>query len=158
MAKPTSTIWHQIWIDALGAKVFKAISTEDGIGHWWDKPRAMEWDIGPILEFSPGAEHGMLRMKLLDQVENTRVEWKCVSKHPSSSPDSAWTGTHVLFEISERGNVVALSGFGQDQEPAAILDFRHSGWDENSEYLGLCNYARGEALHKLKQWCESDAS
>src|SRR5262249_13310559 len=38
-----------------------------------------------------------------------------ISTHPKTSPASAWTGTHVLFEITERGNT-------------AILDFRHSGW------------------------------
>ncbi len=37
----------------------------------------------------------------------------------------------------------------------AVLDFRHSGWDENSEYFGFCNFAWGETLLMLKQWCES---
>ena len=36
-----------------------------------------------------------------------------------------------------------------------VLDFRHSGWDENSEFLGFCNFAGGETLLRLKQSCES---
>ncbi len=54
-----------------------------------------------------------------------------------------WYTSH-LGNIRKR-HVAALSGFGQDRDRIAILDFRHSGWDENSEYLGFCNFAWGEA-------------
>ena len=84
-----------------------------------------------------------------------RVEWEFISTHPKSSPASAWTGTHVIWEISERDNVAALSGFGKNGDRIAILDFRHSGWDENSEYLGFCSFAWAMVLQKLKQVCES---
>jgi len=33
--------------------------------------------------------------------------------------------------------------------------FRHSGWDENSDYFGLCDFQWGQVLGKLKQVCES---
>jgi len=99
--------------------------------------------------------HGVVRFKVLDTVEDKRVEWEFISTHPKSSPASAWTGTHVIWEISERANVVALSGFGKDGDGIAILDFRHSGWDANSEYLGFCSFAWGMVLQKLKQVCES---
>ena len=121
-----ATLYHQVWVNAPTAKLYEAISTEKGIGSWWDKPRAAELDIGPILE----------------RIQGKRVEWECISTHPKNSPASAWTGTHIIFEITERENM-------------AILDFRHSGWDENSEYFGFCNYHWGVALQKLKQWCES---
>jgi uncharacterized protein YndB with AHSA1/START domain len=137
-----ATLYHQVWVNAPTAKLYEAISTEKGIGSWWDKPIAAELDIGPVLEFSPGAEHGVLRMKVLERIQGKRVEWECISTHPKNSPASAWTGTHIIFEITERENM-------------AILDFRHSGWDENSEYFGFCNYHWGVALQKLKQWCES---
>ena len=137
-----ATLYHQVWVHAPTVKLYEAISTEHGIGSWWDKPKALQSESGPVLEFSPGAEHGVLRMKVLERVPGKRVEWECISTHPKTSPASAWTGTHVIFEISER-------------ETGTTLDFRHSGWDENSEYLGFCNYQWGVALQKLKQWCES---
>ena len=85
------------------AKLYEAISTEKGIGSWWDKPRAAEWDIGPILEFSPGAEHGVLRMKVLERIQGKRVEWECISTHPKNSPASAWTGNiSFLKSLKER--------------------------------------------------------
>ena len=122
-----ATLYHQVWINASTAKLYEAISTEKGVGGWWDEPHATEPDGGLVWEFSPGAEHGVLRMKVLERVEGKRVEWECISTHPKSSPASAWTDTHVIFEITERKN-------------GAILDFRHAGWDENSEYFGFCNY------------------
>lgn len=150
-----ATLYHQVWIDSTPARLYEAIATESGIARWWDAPTAKETNAGSVLEFSPGAEHGVLQMKVVDRRPGNRVEWECISKHPSSSPASAWTGTHISFDISERQNNVALSGYGQGTDRIAIVDFRHSGWDEDSEYLGFCNFAWGQALVQLKQLCES---
>ncbi|HEV8714764.1 MAG TPA: hypothetical protein VGX03_18285, partial [Candidatus Binatia bacterium] len=112
------------------------------IGTWWDQQTATETETGLVLEHDPGPAHGVVKMQVLQMVQDTRVEWECISTHPKTSPASAWTGTHVIFDITAR-------------EQRAILDCRHSGWDENSEYFGFCNYQWGVALQKLKQWCES---
>jgi len=42
-----------------------------------------------------------------------------------------------------------------EQVEMAILNFRHSGWDETSEYFGFCNFGWEQVLQKLKQVCES---
>jgi hypothetical protein len=150
-----ATLYHQIWINASVAKLYKSISTADRIGSWWDKQTATETDDGLVLEHNPGPMHGVVKLKVLKTVQDKRVEWECISAHPKSSPASAWTGTHFSFEFSERDNVAALSGFGQDRDRTAVLDFRHSGWDENSEYLGYCNFAWGKVLQNLKRVCET---
>jgi uncharacterized protein YndB with AHSA1/START domain len=146
-----ATLYHQVWIAASTAKVFEAISTEDGIGSWWDRPRAERSDSTVVLEFNPGPEHGVLRARVLEAVRDERVEWEFFSTHPANSPASAWTGTRVLFEISRR----AVPPWAVDRAEMTIVDFRHSGWDERSEYLGFCNFGWGEALQKLKQRCEA---
>jgi uncharacterized protein YndB with AHSA1/START domain len=146
-----TTLYHQIWINAPAAKVYEAISTENGIGNWWDKPRTLRSDAATILEFNPGPEHGVLKARVIEIVRERRVEWEFVSTHPKSSPASAWTGTHVSFEVSRR----PLPPWAVDKVDTTVLDFRHSGWDERSEYVGFCNFAWGEALQKLRQWCES---
>jgi hypothetical protein len=79
-----------------------------------------------------------------------RVEWEFIRTHPPHSPASAWTGTHVAFDIARR----AAPPWATERVDTAVLDFRHS-WDERSEYLGFCNFHWGEALRKLKRWCES---
>jgi hypothetical protein len=90
--------------------------------HRRHKQTAVETDTGLVLEHDPGPMHGVVRLKVLELVQDNRVEWECISTHPKSTPASAWTGTHISFDISERGNVAALSGLGKDQDRITILD------------------------------------
>jgi uncharacterized protein YndB with AHSA1/START domain len=148
-------LYHQVWITAPSATVYEAISTEAGIAGWWDRPNAVKTDSGVVLEFNPGPEHGgVLRARVAAAIPDRRIEWEFVSTHPRNSPAFAWTGTRVSFEITRR----AVPPWAAERTDTAIVDFRHSGWDERSEYLGFCNFAWGEALQKLKQWCESRAT
>ena len=94
-------------------------------------------------------------MKVLDTVRDSRVEWEIISTHPKRSPASAWTGTRITFEIAERENPGPWLGISSGAPRMAVLDFRHSGWDENSAYFGFCNFAWGETLLTLQKWCET---
>lgn len=129
------------------------IATTDRIGRWWANHTATRTESGLVLAHDPGPEHGVVKLRVVEMLKDGRVEWECISTHPPSGPASAWTGTHVVFEISERGNVPAQSGFGHDQDRVTVLDFRHSRWDD--KYLGFCNFAWGTVLQKLKEVCES---
>ena len=146
-----ATLYHEVWINASTAKVYRAISTADGVSGWWDKQTAVQTDQGIVLEHNPGPEHGVVKMKVLDLTQDKRVEWECISTHPHSSPASAWTGTHVIFDIRRR----SVPPWARERVDMAILNFRHSGWDENSEYFGFCNFAWGQVLRKLKETCEA---
>jgi len=148
-----ATLHHEIWINAPTAKVYEAVATEAGIGSWWDKPKAVRSGEGLAWEFNPGPEHGVLVAKVIEMAPDRRVEWEFVSTHPRNSPAFAWTGTHVIFEISRR----AVPPWAAEKADVTIVDFRHSGWDERSEYFGFCNFSWGEALGKLKQRCESES-
>jgi len=73
----------------------------------------------------------------LKRVPFRLIEWECISTHPKTSPASAWTGTHVVFEITQRA---PMSLEITRRKHMAVLDFRHSGWDEANEYFGYCNF------------------
>ena len=96
-----TTIHHKLSINAPIERVYEALSSPDGIGTWWDKQTAVQTDHGLVLEHSPGPEHGVVQLRVVELVPNKRVEWECISLHPRSSPASAWTGTHFIFELSE---------------------------------------------------------
>ena len=149
-----ATIRHQVMIDAPVAKVYEALSTADGISTWWDKQTPTQTDRGLVLEHNPGPEHGVVKLRVVELVPNKRVEWECISSHPKSSPASAWTGTHFIFEIVERDNVVS-SGSNPNQLRATTLDSCQAGYDERSEFFGSNNLAWGEVLENLKQVVES---
>jgi len=146
---------HEVWINAPVATVYQAISSAEGLSAWWAPHTATETDAGLVFAHHPGPEHGEVQMKVVELEPDRRVELEVVSTHPKSSPASAWTGTHLVFEISERENPGASRGVTDASPHLTVLDFRHSGWDESSEYLGFCNFAWGQVLMALQQWCES---
>lgn len=149
-----ATIHHQVSIDAPVEKVYLAISTPDGIGTWWDKQTATQTDQGLVLEHNPGPEHGIVRMRVVELLPNRRVEWECISAHPKSSPASVWTGTHFIFELAEPDD----DGIARNSERTTILDFRQTGYDEESNFYGFNNSAWGQVMHNLKQVIESKPS
>jgi uncharacterized protein YndB with AHSA1/START domain len=150
-----ATLYHQVWIDAPVSTVYNALATAEGLSQWWAPHTATETNQGLVLSHTPGAEHGDVQMKVIDATPDQRVVWEIISSHPRRSPASAWTGTRVVFEISERENPGAWLGIASSSRTLAVLNFRHSGWDEESEYLGFCNFAWGATLLMLQQWCES---
>ena len=150
-----ATIYHRLSINAPAAKVYKALSTADGIGTWWDKQTARQTERGMVLEHYPGPEHGVVKLRVVELVPNKRVEWECISTHPKSSPASAWTGTHFIFEIAEGG---AASGSEDNQQRTTTLDFRQVGYDEQSEFFGSNNFAWAQVMQNLRKVVESQRS
>lgn len=84
-------------------------------------------------------------MRVESSVPDKRVEWRCVSQHPPTSPASAWTGTVITFAIQADGDNV-------------ILNFRHDGWNEDSQYYAFCNFQWGVSLQELKKESEARAA
>jgi uncharacterized protein YndB with AHSA1/START domain len=148
-----AAIHHQVLINAPVGTVYEAISTADRIGTWWDKQTPTQTDLGLVLEHNPGPEHGVVKLRVVALVPNKRVEWECISTHPKSSPASAWTGTHFIFEMVERDN-----GAKPNQVRATSLDFYQTGYDERSEFFGSNNSAWAEVLQNLKQVVGSQRS
>lgn len=150
-----ATLNHQVWINAPAVKVYDAVATLAGITSWWGPHERSEIGGSVVFSHNPGPVHGEVKFKVLDSTPNQRVEWEFFSTHPAASPASAWTGTHVVFEISERDNKPYMSGIDAIQKRVTVLEFRHTGWNEHSEYFGFCNFAWGLTLKNLKDICEA---
>ena len=153
-----ATMHHQVWINAPISKVYDALATAEGLGTWWAPHTSTKTEDGLVLAHNPGGEHGEVKMKVRDATRNKRIELEIVSTHPKKSPASAWTGTHIVFELSERENPGLWRGISDGPPWLTVLEFRHSGWDEASEFYGFCNSAWGETLLQLKQSCETDVA
>lgn len=72
-------------------------------------------------------------------IPNGRIEWECISKHPASSPASAWTGTHFVFELAENAGAVTT------------VDFSQVGYDEQSQFFKFNKDAWAEVMQNLKK-------
>jgi uncharacterized protein YndB with AHSA1/START domain len=153
-------IHHQLAIRAPIAQVYAALSEPERIGTWWDRQTAVQADAGLVLEHDPGEQHGIVRLKVLQRLPNQRVEWECISEHPPTSPASAWTGTHFVFELSEGPSAAAdIERDCADDDaknPSIVtLDFRQTHYDLASPFAGFNNFAWGQVLANLKHVCES---
>ena len=147
-----ATIRHRVTVDAPLEAVYEAIATADGIGTWWDKQTDVQTDRGLVLEHDPGPEHGVVKLRVVALVPNRRVEWECVSTHPPTSPASAWTGTHFVFEIETDAQSARRPG---SAGRATAVEFRQTGYDERSAFFGANDAAWGRVLANLKRVLES---
>jgi len=68
-----ATLSHQAWIKAPTVRLYEAIATDEGIGRWWDKPKAARSPSGLAWEFNPGPEHGVLVANVLEMIQDRRV-------------------------------------------------------------------------------------
>ena len=139
-----TTIHHQLLIDAPVSRVYEFLATADGISKWWDKQTPRETARGLVLEHNPGPEHGIVELLVVERIPNTRVEWECISAHAASSPASAWTGTHFIFDLAERSVRVTA------------LDFRQTNYDERSAFFENNKNAWWQVLQNLKRVVEAD--
>jgi uncharacterized protein YndB with AHSA1/START domain len=137
-----TTIQHELLINAPVTRVYDAIATAEGISTWWDPQTPKQTDRGLVLEHNPGPEHGIVQLRVVDRVPNQRIEWECISTHPATSPASAWTGTHFIFELSEH-------------DGATDVEFTQTGYDERSAFFNGNTEAWGQVLQNLKRVVET---
>lgn len=132
----SKTISHRITIKASPDKVFKALSTLEGLRSWYT----------PHVEGSAG--HGKeaafkftgrepFRWRFIELVPNSRVRWECVE-----GPGSA-SGTTVTFRLSDKGN------------GRTTLECDHEEWPDEHESLPTCNTFWGILMGHLRDYAEN---
>ncbi len=77
-------ILHRVGIKATPQKVFKALSTTDGLSHWWIVGTKGNPKEGGIIDFE------FAKMRVVESIPNKRVKWKCVEGHEE------WVGTDLI--------------------------------------------------------------
>ena len=155
----TTTIRHQLAIHTSPSEVYARLSTPDAIGTWWDKQTLVHTSQGDIREHNPGEEHEIVQLRSVDQQADQRIEWECISQHPLSSPASAWTGTHFIFELTDvktPASIIERSCSDCRGLPITTLNFSQTNYDETSRFYGFNNHAWGQVLENLKKVCETN--
>ena len=152
-----NTVRHQLVIHASVSEVYARLSSPEAIGTWWDKQTLVSTEKGDVMEHNPGEAHGIVQLRIVDQQPNQRIEWECISQHPATSPASAWTGTHSIFELTDAetpASIIERSCADSCPETLTTLDFTQANYDETSEFYGFNNHAWGQVLESLKRACE----
>ncbi|MFC5519317.1 SRPBCC family protein [Polaromonas jejuensis] len=123
-------ILHRVGVDAPLEKVFNALSTIEGLQHWWISETTGETSVGGLINF------GFCQMRVLESKPFSLVHWKC-----TTGPDE-WVGTEVFFRLERK----------DDQ---TFILFKHANWKEPVEFMHHCSTKWATFLLSLRDWLES---
>lgn len=133
-------IIHRIGIKSPAADVYNALTTLEGLAHWWTEEVSGDAGLGGKIEFRFTAETGQLLGSMVMEVqglnEREEVRWRCVE-----GPDE-WVGTDITFRLSE-------------QDDQTIVLFGHRNWREATESMSHCSMKWATFLLSLREYVET---
>ena len=132
-------IIHRIGIKAPEEKVYKGISTLDGLRHWWTENVQGEEQVGGKIEFTFRSKTGELKGQMSMKVEELKaksIRWKCIE-----GPEE-WIGTEVTFELSQ-------------QDDQTIILFGHRKWKKPVEFMSHCSMKWATFLLSLRDYIQT---
>jgi uncharacterized protein YndB with AHSA1/START domain len=133
-------IIHRIGIKSPITQVYKAITSIEGLSHWWTEEVAGDEHIGGKIKFRFRSETGELKGEMVMEVKELNaqknVRWRCIE-----GPDE-WVGTDITFELSQ-------------QDSQIILLFGHRNWREAVEFTSHCSMKWAVFLLSLREYVET---
>lgn len=133
-------IIHRIGIKAPAAKVYKALSTIEGLANWWTAEVEGDEQIRGTIEFIFRSETGDIKGKMTMEVQQLNpeknVQWRCIEG------PAEWIGTDISFELS-------------DQDDQTIIIFGHRNWREAVEFTAHCSMKWAVFLLSLREYVET---
>ncbi len=133
-------IVHRVGIQASPEKVFRALSTIEGLAAWWTENTRGVSDVGQTITFQfrdPNGEiKGGFEMEVLKQEPFKEVQWKC-EKGPEE-----WIGTEITFDLRQENDFT-------------IVQFGHRNWREPVEFMAHCSTKWATFLMSLKDLLET---
>lgn len=112
---------HQIGIKAPPSEIYRYLTETEKLAQWWTTDtRGSGAQIGDTLEF--WFSDFCQKFKVEELEPGKRVAWKS----PRGQGSNEWEGTTISFDLSA-------------DEKQSFVQFRHSGWRENTDFLGHCS-------------------
>ncbi len=133
-------IVHRVGIQASPEKVFRALSTIEGLARWWTENTRGVSDVGETIVFQFHAPDGEIKggfeLEVLKQEPFKKVQWKC-EKGPEE-----WIGTEITFDLKQENDFT-------------IVLFGHRNWRESVEFTAHCSTKWAVFLMSLKELIET---
>lgn len=133
-------IIHRIGIKSPVTQVYTALTSLDGLAHWWTEEVLGDGRVGGRIEFRFRTKSGellggmVMEVQELNAPENAR--WRCVEGPPE------WVGTDITFQLSEQDN-------------QTIVLFGHRNWREAVESTYHCSMKWATFLLSLREYVET---
>jgi len=132
-------IIHRIGIRSSAAQVYKALSTIEGVAHWWTEETEGDEQVGGKIRFTFRSETGDIKGKMVMEVQELNpgknVRWRCVDG------PAEWMGTDITFDLSQ-------------QDDQTIIIFGHRNWREAVEFMAHCSMKWAVFLLSLREYIE----
>jgi uncharacterized protein YndB with AHSA1/START domain len=133
-------ILHRIGIKSPATHVYAALTSIDGLAHWWTEDVTGDDRVGGKIEFvfrtKAGDFLGKMTMEVLGRTAAADVHWRCVE-----GPEE-WVGTDITFQLSEQDN-------------QTIVLFGHRNWREATESTAHCSMKWATFLLSLREYVET---
>lgn len=128
-------ILHKVGIKSSSPdKVYRALTTREGLSAWWTTDTQGEGQLGGTLQFR--FDGGGFDMKVLELEPGRRVLWEVVE-----GPEE-WVGTRISWDLRQEGNWT-------------IVLFKHEDWKEPVEFMHHCSTKWAVFLLSLKSLLET---
>lgn len=122
-------ILHRVGINIKPAKVYEALTTIEGLRHWWTLETTGKPNFNGIINF------GFCHMKVIDAKPGKLVKWKC-----THGPKD-WINTEVSFSLSYK-------------DKQTFVLFKHADWKKPVDFMHHCCTKWAVFLLSLRDWLE----
>lgn len=129
-----TAIRHNVAIKATPEKIYKTLTTQEGLAKWWTNDTTAKPEVGFVNVFIFGKFRN--EMKVTKLIDNKKVEWACIKSIEE------WIDTNISFDLEEK-------------DERTILRFAHSGWRATTDTFASCNYDWALFMKSLKALCET---
>lgn len=129
-------ILHELDIHAPPAKVYDAITQQDGLAGWWTALARAQPKAGTVAEFGFDNWKFMIRMEISQLEPGKRVVWKPLE----GAPD--WPGTQVTWDLIPVDN-------------GTKVRFGHRNYASTEGSYASVNFEWGKYLYSLKTYLET---
>jgi uncharacterized protein YndB with AHSA1/START domain len=128
-------IIQQLTVKAPPERVFAALSTAEGLAHWWTMTSSGEPREGAeyTLDFGPNYEW---RGRVTRYAPHSTFELEITKAHPD------WMNTRVGCELESEG------------EHGTLVRFRHTGWPAENEHWRISCYCWAMYLRVMRRYVE----
>ena len=129
-------ILHEVEIHTSPAKVYEAITQQQGLASWWTANTKAKPEVGSVAEFSFDGGKFLIKMEIAALEPSHKVEWKS----RQGAPD--WEGTKVTWELtpSEHGTKIL---------------FGHRNYASTGGSFASVSYSWANYLTSLKNYLET---
>lgn len=117
----TYSIKHLFHINASKEKVFKALTTIEGLANWWTTDTKGSASLNGVIRFR-FANSGGPDMKVTESKSDEKISWECVESN------HRWKGHTFSFLLDETDGKTRVR-------------FSHDGWNEQDDFHAICCFS-----------------